>query len=75
MLGAMMLAAGVTRIYIGTHMHSHAKTMVIVGGAVTALVGLLIIHRLADEHSYRHPRHAARDRPPLYRLRLGRASD
>lgn len=43
MLGSAMLAAGVIRIYIGTHMHSHAKTMVIVGGAVTALVGLLII--------------------------------
>ena len=43
MLGAAMLTAGVVRIYIGTHMHSHAKMMVIVGGAVTALVGVLII--------------------------------
>ena len=43
MLGAALLTAGVVRIYIGTHMHSHAKTMVIVGGAVTALVGLLVI--------------------------------
>lgn len=43
MLGAAMLAAGVTRVYIGTHMHSHARTMVILGGSVTALVGLLII--------------------------------
>ena len=42
-LGASMLAAGIVRIYIGTHMHSHAKTMVIVGGAVTALVGLVIL--------------------------------
>lgn len=43
MLGGALLAAGLVRIYIGTHMHSHAKTMVIVGGAFTALVGLLVI--------------------------------
>lgn len=43
MLGSAMLAAGIVRVYIGTHMHSHAKTMVILGGSVTALVGLLII--------------------------------
>jgi uncharacterized membrane protein HdeD (DUF308 family) len=43
LLGAAMLAAGIIRIAIGTHMHSQAKTMVIVGGAVTALVGLVII--------------------------------
>ena len=43
MLGASMLVAGGVRIYIGTHMHSHARTMVIVGGVVTMLVGLLII--------------------------------
>lgn len=43
MLGAAMLAAGLTRIFIGSHLQSHARTMVMVGGAVTALVGLLII--------------------------------
>ena len=43
MLGAALLTAGVVRIYIGTHMHSHAKTLVIVGGVVTALVGLVVI--------------------------------
>jgi uncharacterized membrane protein HdeD (DUF308 family) len=43
LLGSAMLAAGLIRIYIGTHMHSHARTMVIVGGAVTSLVGLFII--------------------------------
>ena len=43
MLGAALLTAGVVRIYIGTHMHSHAKTLVIVGGVVTALVGVMII--------------------------------
>lgn len=43
MLGAAMLAAGIVRIYIGTHMHSHARSMVILGGTVTALVGLVII--------------------------------
>lgn len=43
MLGAALLIAGVVRIYIGTHMHSHARTLVIVGGVVTALVGVLII--------------------------------
>ena len=43
MLGTAMLVAGGMRIYIGTHMQSHARTMVIVGGVVTMLVGLLII--------------------------------
>lgn len=43
MLGAALLTAGAVRIYIGTHMHSHARTLVIVGGVVTALVGLLIV--------------------------------
>ena len=43
MLGAAMLVAGAIRVYIGTHMHSHARTMVVVGGLVTALVGLLIV--------------------------------
>ena len=43
MLGAALLTAGLVRIYIGTHMHSHARTLVIVGGAVTSLVGLLIV--------------------------------
>ena len=43
MLGAALLTAGVVRSYIGTHMHSHAKTLVIIGGVVTALVGLVII--------------------------------
>ena len=43
LLGAAMLTAGLIRIYIGTHMQSHARTMVIVGGAVTAIVGLFII--------------------------------
>ena len=41
--GAAMLIAGVVRIYIGTHMSSHARTMVIVSGVVTMLVGLLIV--------------------------------
>lgn len=43
MLGSAMLAAGVIRIYIGTHMQSHARTMMISGGVVTALVGLIIV--------------------------------
>ena len=43
LLGTAMLAAGVMRIVIGLHMHSHARTMVILGGAVTAGVGLLIV--------------------------------
>ena len=43
LLGMSMLVAGGMRIYVGTHMHSHARTMVIVGGVVTMLVGLLII--------------------------------
>ena len=43
MLGSAMLVAGAIRVYIGTHMHSHARTMVIVGGLVTAIVGLLIV--------------------------------
>jgi uncharacterized membrane protein HdeD (DUF308 family) len=43
MFGAAMLAAGIVRVYIGSHMHSHAKTMVMLGGGLTALIGLLII--------------------------------
>jgi uncharacterized membrane protein HdeD (DUF308 family) len=43
MLGVALVFAGATRIYIGTHMSSHARTMVIVGGVVTTLVGLLVV--------------------------------
>ena len=43
MLGTALLAAGVMRIYIGTHMASHARTMVVLGGVVTAIVGLFVI--------------------------------
>ena len=43
MLGAVMVAAGIMRISIGSHMAPHARTMVILGGVVTLLVGLFII--------------------------------
>jgi uncharacterized membrane protein HdeD (DUF308 family) len=43
MLGISLVATGITRIYIGSHLHTHARTMVIVGGVVTLLVGLLVI--------------------------------
>ena len=43
LLGFSLIVAGATRIYVGTHMSSHARTMVILGGAVTAVVGLLIV--------------------------------
>ncbi|WP_158808725.1 HdeD family acid-resistance protein [Beijerinckia sp. L45] len=43
MLGISLIATGITRIYIGSHLHTHARTMVIVGGIVTLLVGLLVI--------------------------------
>ncbi len=43
MLGAAMVVAGTIRIYIGSHMVSHARTMVVLGGVVTILVGLFII--------------------------------
>ena len=43
MLGAAMVCAGAVRIYIGSHMASHARTMVILGGVVTLLVGLFIV--------------------------------
>ncbi len=43
MLGGALLVAGGLRAWIGAHMHSHARTMVIAGGIVTALVGLLVI--------------------------------
>jgi uncharacterized membrane protein HdeD (DUF308 family) len=43
MLGIALVATGITRIYIGSHLHTHARTMVIVGGVVTLLVGLLVI--------------------------------
>ena len=43
MLGGALLAAGGVRTWIGAHMHSHARTMVIAGGLFTSLVGLLIV--------------------------------
>lgn len=43
MLGAALLVAGGVRTWIGAHMHSHARTMVILGGLFTALVGLLVV--------------------------------
>ena len=43
MLGAAMICAGAVRIYIGSHLASHARTMVILGGVVTLLVGLFIV--------------------------------
>ena len=43
MLGGALLVAGGIRTWIGAHMHSHARTMVIAGGIVTALIGLLVI--------------------------------
>ena len=60
------------RIYIGTHMHSHARTLVIVGGVVTTLVGLLIIFGWPNEFSYVDPRHASRNRPALHGRDVGR---
>ena len=43
MLGIALLVAGVVRIVVGTHMVGHARTMVMIGGAFTALVGLLVV--------------------------------
>ena len=43
MLGGALLVAGGMRTWIGAHMHSHARTMVIAGGLVTGLIGLLVI--------------------------------
>lgn len=43
MLGGALVVAGAIRTWIGAHMHSHARTMVIAGGVVTALIGLLIV--------------------------------
>ena len=43
MLGGALLVAGATRIWIGAHMHSHARIMVIAGGLFTALVGVLVV--------------------------------
>ena len=43
MLGGALLIAGAIRTWIGAHMHSHARTMVIAAGLFTALVGLLVI--------------------------------
>ena len=42
-LGIAMMVAGGIRVWIGAHMHAHARTMVIGGGAVTALIGLLVV--------------------------------
>ncbi len=43
MLGLSLIVTGIVRVYIGTHMASHARTMVIFGGAVTLLVGGLVV--------------------------------
>ena len=43
LLGASLIATGVIRVAIGAHLASHARTMVILGGVVTALVGLLVV--------------------------------
>ena len=43
LLGGALVVAGGMRIWIGAHMHSHARTMVIASGIVTAFVGLLVI--------------------------------
>ncbi len=43
LLGAAMLATGVIRIYLGTHMGKGARGSVIFAGIVTAIVGLIII--------------------------------
>ena len=43
MLGGALAVAGGVRVWIGAHMHSHARTMVIAGGIVTALIGVLIV--------------------------------
>jgi uncharacterized membrane protein HdeD (DUF308 family) len=43
MLGAAMLAAGIVRIYIGTHLAPGARGLAIFAGLVTAVVGLLIL--------------------------------
>jgi len=43
LLGSALVVAGVTRAFIGMHMASHARTMVVLGGGVTALVGLFVI--------------------------------
>ena len=42
-LGITLLVAGLVRVVVGTHMVGHARTMVILGGSFTALVGLLIV--------------------------------
>jgi uncharacterized membrane protein HdeD (DUF308 family) len=42
-LGAALLAAGVVRIYIGSHLAPGARGLPVFAGLVTALVGLLII--------------------------------
>ena len=42
-LGITLLVAGSVCVVVGTHMAGHARTMVILGGSFTALVGLLIV--------------------------------
>ena len=43
MLGFALLVAGGVRVWVGAHMASHARTMVVVSGVVTALVGLFVV--------------------------------
>ena len=43
MLGIALLIAGAVRVYVGTHMAGHARAIVMIGGAFTALVGLIVV--------------------------------
>ncbi len=43
LLGIALLVAGAVRVYVGIHMAGHARTMVMVAGAFTTLVGLLVV--------------------------------
>jgi uncharacterized membrane protein HdeD (DUF308 family) len=42
-LGAALLVTGIVRIYLATHFHDGARRPVLLAGAVTALVGLVIL--------------------------------
>ncbi|HEY0145371.1 MAG TPA: DUF308 domain-containing protein, partial [Methylovirgula sp.] len=43
LLGVAMFVTGLIRIYVGTHLNNDVRTIVVVAGVVTSLVGLVVL--------------------------------
>ncbi|MGH6936136.1 MAG: HdeD family acid-resistance protein, partial [Methylocella sp.] len=43
LVGAAMIATGVVRVYLGVHLGAPLRSHVLLAGALTALVGILIV--------------------------------